>query len=107
MIPIADRVLLQLSWVDATNVAGGWFGADELAEWAANGAWEASNTGWLVHEDDHCYVLAGRMTDNGENVGLIERIPKAAVTGKQVLHTMATRAGFEVGSEHVKVRPGD
>ncbi len=91
MIPIAERVLLQVSWTDATNVAGGWFAADEAAEWAANGAWECSNTGWLVYEDDRCYVLAGRMTDDGEHAGLIERIPKSAVTCKQVLHTMATR----------------
>ena len=109
MIPLADRVLLQLSWTDATNIAGGWHDDADLDEWAANGAWVCSNTGWLVHEDEHCYVLAGRMTDDGQNVGLIERIPKSAVTAKLVLHTMATRdhAGFEVGSEHVKVRPGD
>jgi hypothetical protein len=87
MIPIADRVLLQLSWVDCTNVAGGWFDAEDLGTWAVNGAWECSNTGWLVYEDDKCYVLAGRMTDDGNNVGLIERIPKAAVTAKTVLST--------------------
>jgi hypothetical protein len=80
VIPIADRVLMSVSWTDATNVAGGWHDADDLAEFATNGAWEASNTGWLVWEDEHCYVLAGRMTDDGKNVGLIERIPKRAVT---------------------------
>jgi hypothetical protein len=81
VIPAAGRRLAQVSWVDATNVAGGWHNAEDLAEWAANGAWKASSTGWIVHEDDSCYVLAGRMTDDGANVGLIERIPKAAVTG--------------------------
>ncbi|MGH3203861.1 MAG: hypothetical protein ACRDP5_17680 [Streptosporangiaceae bacterium] len=85
MIPLAGRILLTLSWVDATNVAGGWFDGDDLAEWAVNGAWACSNTGWLVYEDDACYVLAGRMTDDGEHAGLIERIPKAAVTSKKVL----------------------
>lgn len=80
MTPLADRRLAQVSWVDATNVAGGWHDAEDLAEWAANGAWQASNTGWIVHEDPTCYVLAGRMTDDGKNVGLIERIPKKAVT---------------------------
>ena len=80
MIPVAERVLMQVWWTDATNVAGGWHDAQDLADFATNGAWEASNTGWLVHEDDLCYVLAGRMTDDGQNVGLIERIPKAAVT---------------------------
>lgn len=85
MIPIAERVLLQLSWTDATNVAGGWSDAEDLDAWAGNGAWECSNTGWLVYEDQHCYVLAGRMTDDGQHVGLVERIPKTAVTRKTVL----------------------
>jgi hypothetical protein len=80
VIPAAERVLVQLWWTDATNVAGGWHDAEDLGEFATNGAWECSNTGWLVHEDEKCYVLAGRMTDDGRNVGLIERIPKAAVT---------------------------
>lgn len=82
MLPLADRVLLQVRWTDATNVAGGWHDEDALSEFAADGAWQCSNTGWLVHEDDLCYVLAGRMTDDGKNVGLIERIPKSAVTSK-------------------------
>lgn len=80
MIPIAERKLLKVRWTDATNVAGGWHDADDLAEFATNGAWECTNTGWLVYEDDKCVVLAGRMTDDGQNVGLIERIPKAAIT---------------------------
>lgn len=84
MITPESRILMQVWWTDATNVAGGWHDAEDLAEFATNGAWEASNTGWLVHEDDLCYVLAGRMTDDGRNVGLIERIPKAAVTRKMV-----------------------
>lgn len=85
MIPITERRLLQVWWTDCTNVAGGWFGAEDLDEWARNGAWECSNTGWLIWEDDKCYVLAGRMTDDGRNAGLVERIPKAAVTRKEVL----------------------
>jgi hypothetical protein len=85
VIPQDERVLLRLSWTDATNVAGGWHDAEDLAHFATSGAWEASNTGWLVWEDDLCYVLAGRMTDDGKNVGLIERIPKAAVTAKVVV----------------------
>lgn len=80
MIPPGERTLVQLWWVDATNVAGGWHDTDDLAEFATNGAWKCSNTGWIVYEDDLCYVLASRMTDDGQNVGLIERIPKAAVT---------------------------
>jgi hypothetical protein len=85
VIPKDERALLRLSWVDCTNVAGGWHDEDDLAHFATSGAWEASNTGWLVYEDDKCYVLAGRMTDDGKNVGLVERIPKAAVTAKEVL----------------------
>jgi hypothetical protein len=84
MIGPERRVLMQVWWTDATNVAGGWHDAADLEHFATDGAWEASNTGWLVHEDDLCYVLAGRMTDDGRNVGLIERIPKAAVTRKLV-----------------------
>ena len=80
MIPLAERKLVQVFWVDATNRAGGWHDAEDLGEFAADGAWECSNTGWLVYEDGRCMVLAGRMTDDGENVGLIERIPKAAIT---------------------------
>jgi len=82
VIPLAERVLLQVSWTDTTNVAGGWHDEDELAGFATDGAWECSNTGWLVHEDDKCLVLAGRMTDDGKNVGLIERIPKTAITSR-------------------------
>ena len=85
MIPMTERTLVQVWWTDCTNVAGGWHDGEALAEFATNGAWECSNTGWLVYEDDLCYVLAGRMTDDGANVGLVERVPKAAVTRKEVL----------------------
>lgn len=85
MIPAADRVLMQVWWVDCTNVAGAWHDAAELAAFATDGAWECSNTGWLVHEDNHCYILAGRMTEDGKNVGLVERIPKTAVTAKMII----------------------
>jgi uncharacterized cupin superfamily protein len=94
VIPAGERVLLRLTWTDATNVAGGWFDAADLGAWAADGAWECTNTGWLVYEDDLCYVLAGRMTTDGRNVGLIERIPKAAVT------TVTTvQAGFPAAAD--------
>ena len=83
MIPLADRVLLQVSWTDCTNVAGSWHDEDDLAGFATNGAWECTNTGWLVWEDDRCLVLAGRMTDDGKNVGLVERIPKSAITARK------------------------
>jgi hypothetical protein len=85
LIPIGERPLLQVWWTDCTNVAGGWHDAEDLDGFATSGAWECSNTGWLVYEDDRCYVLAGRMTDDGKNAGLVERIPKACVTRKAVL----------------------
>lgn len=85
MIPAPERTLLQVWWTDCTNVAGGWHDGEDLAHFATNGAWECSNTGWLVYEDEKCYVLAGRMTDDGRNVGLVERIPKSAVT-RTVVH---------------------
>lgn len=94
MIALTERVLLRLWWTDVTNVAGGWHDAEALDEFATNGAWAASNTGWLVYEDEHCYVLAGRMTDDGDNVGLIERVPKAAVTRKEVLAGPRTGEGY-------------
>lgn len=85
MIQVGKRVLLELTWMDCTNVAGGWHDRDDLAAFATNGAWETTNTGWLVWEDEHCYVLAGRMTTDGQHVGLLERVPKTAVTAKRVL----------------------
>lgn len=86
---------MQIHWVDCTNVAGGWHDADDLNVFALDGAWECSNTGWLVYEDERCYVLAGRTTDDGENVGLIERIPKSAVTS-----TKSFAHGIASGSPH-------
>jgi hypothetical protein len=85
LVPLAARTLEQVSWVDATNVAGGWHDSDDLSLFATSGAWECSNTGWLVWEDDKCIVLAGRMTDDGQQAGLIERIPKAAITARKTL----------------------
>jgi hypothetical protein len=74
---------MQVWWTDATNVAGGWHDAEDLADFAVNGAWETTNTGWLVWEDEVCLVLAGRMTEDGEHAGLLERIPKAAITARK------------------------
>jgi hypothetical protein len=80
VLPLTDRVLTEVTWTDCTNVAGGWHDGEDLDGFALNGAWETTNTGWLVYEDDLCVVLAGRMTVNGKHVGLVERIPKAAIT---------------------------
>lgn len=84
MIEPSSRQLVQVWWTDATNVAGGWHDAEDLDRFATDGAWEASNTGWLVYEDEKSIVLASRMTDDGRNVGLVERIPKAAITSMNV-----------------------
>jgi len=89
VIPFGERVLIQVWWVDATNVAGGWHDEEDLGGFATNGAWKSSNTGWLVYEDELCIVLAGRMTDDGKNVGLVERIPKAAITSRTVWSPLA------------------
>lgn len=97
MIPVSGRKLMRVWWTDCTNVAGGWHDAEDLGIFATNGAWECSNTGWLVYEDDRCYVLAGRMTDDGRNVGLVERIPKAAVTREEVLAAPDAPADAEAG----------
>jgi hypothetical protein len=85
VIPLPERTLLRVSWTDSTNVAGGWHDEEDLHQFAADGAWECTNTGWLVHEDETCLVLAARMTDDGKQVGLVERIPKAAITARQEL----------------------
>lgn len=81
---------MEVTWTDCTNVAGGWHDADELAAFATNGAWECANAGWLVYEDDLCYVLAGRLTTDGQQAGLIERIPRSAVTAFRVIATPPT-----------------
>lgn len=67
-------------WEDTTNVAGGWHDRDELAEFAANDHWKVCNIGWLVFEDDDCVVLSARRTTDDRHHGLIERIPKRAIT---------------------------
>ena len=75
-----ERKVVRIYWTDTTNVAGGWHDKDELEDFGKNGKWNCYNVGELVFEDDDCYVLAGRRTENHEQTGLIERIPKSAVT---------------------------
>jgi hypothetical protein len=91
LISRPERVLLQVWWTDCTNVAGGWHDKEDLDDFATNRAWACTNTGWLVYEDEKCYVLAGRMTEDGKNVGLIERIPKSAVTSTRAWSPEAAR----------------
>lgn len=75
--------LIEVFWTDTTNVAGGWHDEDELKDFATNMKWECSNVGWLVHEDDDCVVLAGRLTVDGKHTGLVERIPKQMITKRR------------------------
>jgi hypothetical protein len=79
--------LERIWWTDATNVAGGWHTHDELQDFATNQKWKCTNTGWLVHEDDECVVLAGRMTNDREQFGLVERIPKRMIEHREILYT--------------------
>jgi hypothetical protein len=88
--PFGERALIQVWWTDTTNVAGGWHDEEGLAGFATDGAWKSSNTGWLVYEDEQCIVLAARMTEDGKHVGLVERIPKAAITSRTVWSSPAS-----------------
>lgn len=77
--------LERIWWTDVTNVAGGWHDDDELKEFATSKRYECNNTGWNVHEDDDCVVLAGRMTNDGNHVGLVERIPKRIIEHRETI----------------------
>lgn len=75
-------------WVDATNMAL-WTDVDDLADWAEDGGYLCRNVGYLVHEDDECIVLAGRIALRGEpqQVGIFERIPKGVLLTRQTLRS--------------------
>lgn len=70
-----------VEWVDTTNIAT-WEHLDGIAAWAADGGFVCRNVGYLIHEDDHCVVLAARIAIEAEpaQVGLFERIPKGVIT---------------------------
>lgn len=77
--------LVRIWWTDTTNVAGGWYDPDELKDFATNQIWRCSNIGWLIYEDDDCVVLAGRLTNDLSQVGLVERIPRKMIERQEIL----------------------
>lgn len=92
---VGDRQLVVVEWEDSTNIQE-WTPIAELAQWAADGGWRVRNVGWLVHEDDDCVVLAGRLAEHARppQAGLYERIPKRAIismrsTAREVLQAAA------------------
>ena len=81
--------LLEVKWVDAHNLSGGWNDKDELDVFAKDEAYKVTSVGFLVHEDDLCIVLAGRVspaTDNYEaHYGLLERLPKKIIDKRRII----------------------
>ena len=79
--------LMLIEWTDTTNIAA-WSPLSDVAEFAKDGAFICRNVGYLVYEDDSCYVLAARVAlerVGEEQVGLFERIPKGIVIRTCVL----------------------
>jgi hypothetical protein len=78
-IALDDRIAVD--WVDTTNMAA-WLTPDELVEFATDGGWACTNTGWVSYIDDDCVVVSARRSGTG-HWGLSERIPRQAVTAIQ------------------------
>lgn len=77
MMPDAGMVIV--TWEDTTNIAA-WQTPEEVAEWAGERGWICQNVGWLVYQDEHCVVIAGRRAmDHQHHLGLAERIPRRAI----------------------------
>lgn len=71
--------LVCVEWDDAYNNAGSWHTLEEAVEFARKNSFRVKNVGWLIHEDDSCYLLSSRHAYIEEQYGLIERIPKKMV----------------------------
>lgn len=82
--PDGEPRLVVVEWEDSTNIQE-WTPLDELASWAGEGGWRVRNVGYLVHEDDECVVLAGRLAADAQppQAGLYERIPKRAIIDRR------------------------
>lgn len=78
MSPEISGPVAVVRWEDTTNIAA-WSDAEELDDFARNGAWVCENVGWVLVDNEDCIVLAGRRTTDGKHVGLFERIPRRAI----------------------------
>lgn len=76
--------LERIRWTDATCVAA-WHSREEVEEFATSQIWNCSNIGWNVYEDDDCVVLAARISDKAEHMGLLERLPKRMIKHRELL----------------------
>lgn len=80
---LAIHKLIQITWVDAHNNQGSWAHEDELIAFAKDEAYQVTQVGYLVYEDDLCIVIASRLSkpskDYGQSFGMLERIPKKLI----------------------------
>jgi hypothetical protein len=80
--------LVMVEWMDATNIPT-WQDLADMPDWATNHAvFTCRNVGYLVYEDEHCVVLAARVSlgdPENQQVGLFERLPKGMITNRTVL----------------------
>jgi hypothetical protein len=76
--------LVEVEWTDVTGIPA-WLDVDDLAAFAKDGGFVCRNVGYLVHEDEDCIVLAGRLAleADPQQVGMYERLPKTIITGRR------------------------
>lgn len=70
-----------IEWEDATNIPV-WKDVGEIVAWATQNDFTVRNVGYVVHEDEHCVVLAARYAPDeaeGDSAGLFERLPKGMI----------------------------
>lgn len=81
--PPSKYPLLKITWVDAHNNQGSWANEEELQSFAKDEAYQVTQVGYKVYEDDLCIVLAARLSkpseDYGQSFGMLERIPKKLI----------------------------
>lgn len=79
--------LVCIEWEDATNIAL-WRDLKDAIKWATTHDFTVRTVGYLIHEDDHCVVVAARYSpdpDEGDDVGLFERLPKGMIVRRWTL----------------------
>lgn len=71
--------MVRVYWTDAHNASGAWHTQEEAMEFVKDNNFQCSNVGFLVHVDKDCVLIASRTTNSGDQVGLIERIPRRMI----------------------------
>lgn len=86
---VDNPILVRFEWVDAHNNQGAWLDEESLREFAKDEAYQVTQVGYLVYEDELCYVIASRLSkpskEYGQSFGMIERIPKRLITSYEYL----------------------